>query len=218
MTPSAEDLSTWRLSPPPANFGRAVFDLRHHKRTGTALASTPGMIVLETARLVLRHLVLDDEDAAFIHALVNDPDFLHFIGERGVRTLDDARRYITEGPQASHTRHGFGLCAVVHRELQQPIGICGLLRRNTLPHPDLGFAFLAAHRGQGYGYEAAAAMLIHARDVLGLRSILAITAPDNEVSGRLLEKLGFRFERIVGLDASGGESRLYALVVDDGVG
>jgi RimJ/RimL family protein N-acetyltransferase len=144
---------------------------------------------LTTPRLVIRPLVLDD--APFIVTLLNDPDFIRFIGDRKVRTIDDARRYLTAGPLASYADHGFGLCAVTLVASGAPIGICGLLQRAVLPGPDLGFAFLAHHRGEGYAFEAAAAVHADARTRLGIDPLFAIVNPDNTPSVRLLEKLGF---------------------------
>jgi RimJ/RimL family protein N-acetyltransferase len=149
--------------------------------------------VIETPRLALRQL--DAGDAAFMCALLNDAAFLRHIGDRGVRTPDDAARYIEAGPVASYGRFGFGLYLVALKETGEPIGICGPLRRDTLPDADLGFALLPAFRSCGYAREAAEAVIVHAREALGLPRLLAITSPDNETSVALLLKLGFRFER-----------------------
>lgn len=157
------------------------------------------MDIIETERLRIRWLY--DGDAAFILELVNDPDWLRNIGDKGVRDLDDARRYIAEGPVAMYERHGFGLNAVVLKATGEPIGICGILKRDTLDCPDIGFAFLPAHRGRGYAHEAAAAVMGHARSVLGLGRIAAVVSPGNDDSVRLLEKLGLRFSH--GLDDDG---------------
>lgn len=151
------------------------------------------MIVIETARLRLRTFTPDD--AAFVHALVNDPDWLRFIGDRGVRTLDDARRYIENGPVAMMAREGFGLWVVERRADGTPIGMCGLIRRDGLNDVDIGFAFLAPFRGQGFAKEAAEGTLRHAHDVLGMSRLIALTSPDNVRSIALLTALGFAFER-----------------------
>ncbi|HTL67567.1 MAG TPA: GNAT family N-acetyltransferase [Lacunisphaera sp.] len=155
------------------------------------------MVVLQTRRLTLRELTLGD--APFILELLNDPTWLRFIGDRGVRDLDSARAYITGGPAASYAQHGFGLWLVERRQDGVPIGICGLLKRDTLPDVDIGFAFLERYQGQGYGSEAAVATMAHARDVLGLKKIVAVTVPGNTGSIRILEKLGLRYERMVEL-------------------
>jgi RimJ/RimL family protein N-acetyltransferase len=156
------------------------------------------MPVLKTQRLSLRQLRPDD--AAFIHALVNDPDWLRFIGDRGVRTVTDAATYLERGPIAMYARLGFGLW-MVERKGGGALGICGLIKRATLEDVDLGFAFMPAFRGQGYAFEAALATRDYGVEVLGLDRIVAITAPENAPSARLLERLGFTFERIVGPDA-----------------
>ncbi len=152
------------------------------------------MPVLETERLVLRRLTRDD--AGFILELLNDPSFLKYIGDKGVRTHAHACRYIETGPVASYERHGFGLYRVELKESGEPVGMCGLLKRDYLPDVDIGFALLPRHRSKGYAFESASAVLAHARDTLGLRTVLAITSPDNVASITLLEGLGFLFERM----------------------
>ena len=118
-------------------------------------------------------------DAPFILELVNDPDFLRHIGDRGVRTLDDAVAYIANGPLASYARHGFGLYRVSLADTAVPIGIAGILRRESLDDPDIGFAFLPAYRRQGFALEAARAVMDHAQRDLGLGRVVAIVSPDN---------------------------------------
>ena len=121
------------------------------------------MTTIETGRLVLREMNADD--AAFVHQLLNEPSFIRYIGDRGVRTLDDARRYIAEGPVAGFERHGYGLMCVLRKEDGIQIGMCGVLRRDSLPDPDLGFSFLPAYWSQGYALESAQAVMRHARSV-----------------------------------------------------
>ena len=166
------------------------------------------MIVAETERLRLR--LLDETDAAFILELVNEPSWLRFIGDKGVRNLDDARRYLRDGPMAMYAKQGFGLYRVEAKESGQAIGMCGLIKRDSLDDVDIGFAFLPAHWGRGYAREAAAATLAHGQRDLGLRRIVAITSLDNERSIALLEGLGFAFERTI-LSDRGDEVKLFAL-------
>lgn len=154
-------------------------------------------LILETDRLRLRRLA--PADASFIFELVNDPSFIQNIGDRNVRSEEDAVRYIQNGPMASYERHGFGLYCVELKESAVPIGICGPLKRDTLEHPDIGFAFLPQFRGQGYAIESAAAVMKYSREVLGLEEIAAITTPTNEPSIKLLEKLGFKFQQVKSL-------------------
>ncbi len=153
------------------------------------------MKVLETDRLLLRRMSTDD--AAFVLELVNDPDWVRFIGDRGVRDLDDACEYIRAGPLENYERLGFGLFAVERKADDGPIGMCGLLKREWLEDVDLGFAFLRAFRRHGYAREAALGTIAYARGILGLARIAAITSLENEPSQNLLWQLGFRFERIV---------------------
>jgi len=166
------------------------------------------VIIRETERLLLRRMV--PTDAAFIRELVNEPGWLQFIGDRGVRTIEDARRYIETGPLAMYERFGFGLYLVALRPGDVPIGICGLLKRDTLSEVDIGFALLRRFSGRGYACEAAEAVVAHAREELGLRHLVAIAAPENHRSLRLLEKLGLRFERMVRVSPERPESVLYA--------
>lgn len=166
------------------------------------------MQIVVTERLILRTLAL--EDAAFILELVNDPDWLRYIGDRGVHNLDDARGYIQKGPMDLHARYGFSLYRVELKSDGTPIGLCGIIKRDTLPEVDLGFAFLARHRGRGYAREAAEAALAHARTALGLRRILAIVSPGNTRSIALLEKLGFSYEKNLLLAGGTDEVRLFA--------
>jgi RimJ/RimL family protein N-acetyltransferase len=166
------------------------------------------LLVLETERLTLRPIGMSD--AGFILNLLNEPSFLRHIGDKGVRTEDDARRYIQDGPRASYERFGFGLLLVERKDGGEPIGICGLLKREWLEDVDLGFALPPRFWGEGYAFEAASAVLTHARERLGLRRIVAITSLDNEPSIRLLAKLAFRFERVARFTPDGPELRLFA--------
>ncbi len=167
------------------------------------------MKVLETDRLMLRWL--STEDAAFILGLLNEPSWLQFIGDKGVRTLEDARNYILTGPGAMYARLGFGLYLVELKEGGAPIGMCGLIKRDFLDDVDVGYAFLPAYWGQGYAYEAASAVTAYGAEVLGLKRIVAITTLDNHRSARLLEKLGLRFERMVKFPGEDQEIRLFAV-------
>ena len=166
------------------------------------------MQIVVTERLILRQLVL--EDAAFILELVNDPDWLKYIGDRGVHNLEDACGYIRKGPMDMYARYGFGLWLVELKGEGTPIGLCGLIKRDALPEVDLGFAFLKRHRGRGYAREAAAATLAHAETAHGLKRVLAITSPGNVPSIALLEKLGFGYERNLLLAGGTDEVRLFA--------
>jgi [ribosomal protein S5]-alanine N-acetyltransferase len=166
------------------------------------------MIVCETPRLRLRRLRC--EDAAFILELLNDPDFLHNIGDRQVRSVADAERYILTGPVASYERWGFGLYLLEIRSTGESAGICGLLRRDGLTDPDIGFALLPRFRGAGYAREAAGAALRYGREVLGLARIVAIASPDNRSSMHVLERLGLKFERMIQLPGLTAQTALYS--------
>jgi len=163
---------------------------------------------LHTERLAIRPFC--EDDAAFILELVNDADWLRFIGDKNVATLDDARRYLREGPLAMYQRHRLGLCCVERRSDGAAIGMCGLIRRDTLDDVDLGFAFLPAARGEGYAREAAAATLAHGFGTLRLPRIVAITDIDNTASAQVLEAVGLRFERLLPASADDKLLRLFA--------
>jgi RimJ/RimL family protein N-acetyltransferase len=165
------------------------------------------MNVLETERLILRHLTVDD--AEFILELLNEPGFIQNIGDRGVRNIDDARRYIAEGPAASYERNGFGLYCVALKDSGVPIGMCGLIKRDGLDDVDIGYSFLERFWSKGYAYESASAVMDYGHHVLGIKRIVAITAPDNPGSIRVLEKLGLRYEKMVTLPGIEGESGLF---------
>lgn len=167
---------------------------------------------LRSERLRLDPFTLDD--AAFALALLNEPSFLRFIGDKGVRTLDDARDYLADGPLASYSRHGHGLLRVALAPDGPTVGMCGLLRRDSCPDPDLGFAFLPAYWGRGYALEAAQTVLAHGRDALQLVRVVAFTAPDNERSAHLLEELGMRFEQLTRLE-DGSECRRFGIELHD---
>jgi ribosomal-protein-alanine N-acetyltransferase len=152
-------------------------------------------VVLTTARLRLRQFT--GHDAAFLVALLNDPDFLRYIGDRGVRSETDALGYLAAGPLASYAQHGFGLWCCERLDTGQPIGMCGVLRRETLPHPDVGYAMLPEARGHGYAREAVLGVLNFARDILCLTHVVAIVSPANERSLHLLDTLGYEREEMV---------------------
>lgn len=164
---------------------------------------------LTTSRLALREFV--EADAPFIVDLLNQPSFLRFIGDKKVRTVEDARKYIQTGPLETYKRYGFGLYLVQLKDTNKPIGMCGLVKRDTLHDPDLGFAFLPEAWGKGYAFEAASAVLEHTRDALKLSHILAITNPDNDPSIKLLSRLGFQFECLKRLSNDADWVKLFSL-------
>ncbi|QKZ12389.1 GNAT family N-acetyltransferase [Spirosoma sp. KUDC1026] len=165
------------------------------------------MTILQTDRLLLREFTPDD--ASFMLELLTSPPWLRFIGDRGVRTIDDARQYIQNGPMKSYTDFGFGGYLVQLKAGHQPIGLCGLFRRETLPDIDLGFAFIPGYEGKGYGYEVASALLNYAQNQLHLARITAFCDPANQASIRLIEKLGLRFEKPI--QFNGKVSSMYSV-------
>ena len=163
---------------------------------------------LETQRLGLREFTRDD--AAFIVELLNTPAWLQFIGDRNVKTKEQAITYLENGPIKSYKENGFGLWKVELKENKTPIGMCGILKRENLEDPDIGFAFLPQYFGKGYGFEVASATLSYGREKLGIEKILAITIPGNEKSIRLLEKIGLSFKENISATAEGEQLLLYS--------
>ena len=164
--------------------------------------------ILSSARLQLREI--EDSDAAFLLQLLNTRDFINNIGDRGVRTLDESRHYIESNIRASYRQHGIGLWVVEDRNSLAVLGLCGLLKRDTLQHPDVGYAFLPGAFGCGFATEAAAACLQYGRAVLGLPSICAIVSAHNKASIRVLEKIGLRYQREIPETAPGQTLQLFA--------
>ena len=167
--------------------------------------------MLETDRLLIDEFTVDD--APFMLALLNMPAWLEFIGDRGVRTLENAHQYILNNPISSYRQYGFGPYAVRLKSNNAPIGMCGLHRRAFLPDIDIGFAFLPDYAGLGYGYESASALIEYGRDVLGFTRITGITKPTNANSIRLLEKLGLRFEKNIHFGTNTDESLLFGMTL-----
>ena len=169
--------------------------------------SGENLFILQTQRLTLRKL--EEADAPFILRLLNEPSFLKFIGDKSVRTLENARQYILNGPVASYQEHGFGLYLVMLNSTGESIGMCGLLKRETLPAVDIGFAFVPEFWNQGYAIESASAVMSYAKDVLKIPRIVAITDKDNDASGRLLEKIGLHFDRYIEMPGDRKETKLF---------
>ena len=165
--------------------------------------------VLETDRLILRHL--SDDDAEFMLELLNDPSFIRNIGDRKIRSLDGAKVYIQNGPVASYAKNGFGLYLVQLKETGESIGMSGLIRRDQLDDVDIGYAFLPKFWSKGYASESAQAIKQYAQDVIGLIRMVAITDPTNTGSIRVLEKLGMKFEKMVRLAADDIELKLFSI-------
>ena len=167
------------------------------------------MMILETERLRLR--TVEHNDAAFYLALVNTPGFLAFIGDRGIRTIEAAEKAIADGPVAMQAALGHSIWLVESKQDGQALGMSGLIKRDTLDHVDIGYAFLPEHWGKGYAYEAGAAVLDHARNAIGLARLLAIVSPGNAASIALLEKLGLAFEKVVHLTPDDPGTNLYQI-------
>lgn len=154
--------------------------------------------VLETERLVLRRISVDD--AEFVLDLLNQPSFVKYVGDRNVTTIEEAREYILSRLVVSYEKFGYGLYLVELKQNKAPIGICGLVKRDTLPDADIGFALLPDYCSQGFAFESAQAVVDYAKEVLKLKRLLAITTKNNENSEKLLNKIGLKFERLIRVD------------------
>lgn len=167
------------------------------------------MQILETQRLILRKLTLDD--AAFILELLNTPTWLQFIGDRNVHSIEDAENYLRNGSLKSYQEHGFGFYAVIEKSSNKTIGICGLIKRDNLEDIDIGFAFLPNLLSTGFGFEAALATLDYALNMLKIKRIIAIVNPDNEKSIGLIKKIGLKFERMIKFGDENKELMLFGI-------
>jgi RimJ/RimL family protein N-acetyltransferase len=147
--------------------------------------------ILETERLILRQFTTGD--AKFIVELVNSPGWIEFIGDRNIKTEGQANEYLQNGPLKSYELNGFGLSLVELKNERTPVGMCGIIKRDNLENPDIGFAFLPEFTGKGLAFEIANATMTYARDKLKLPVIYAITVPGNKASIKLLKKLGMKF-------------------------
>ena len=163
--------------------------------------------LFQSARTGLRELV--PSDAPFIRALLNEPAFLRFIGDRAVRTTEEAEVFTETRYRQSYRDHGYGLWLVERLDDGASMGICGFVRREVLPHVDLGFAFLPAYEGQGYAFESASATLAYGAATLGLTRVLAIVQPDNVRCIRLLGRLGFVDAGVVTMPGDAQPVRLF---------
>ena len=166
-------------------------------------------IVIETERLILRKFTLDD--ASFMLELLNTPAWLRFIGDRNVRTLEEAEQYLLDGNIRSYQEYGFGFYVVVVKETNQFIGTCGIKKREGLDDIDIGFGFLPQFMGKGYGYEAASATLNYALNDLKIKRIVAIVDPENTASISLIKKIGLVFEKMVQLSPKDIELMLFGI-------
>ncbi len=167
-----------------------------------------GMIA-ETEHLALRQLTL--EDAPFVIELLNQPSFLKYIGDKEVRNVADAHRYLRTGPLASYEKNGYGLFWVGEKATGKPVGICGLIKRESLEDADIGFAFLPEHCRKGYASESGRAVLEHSKRVMGLQRVVAIVQPENQASIGVLEKLGFRYEKMIDVEEKPRTLQLFGI-------
>jgi len=169
--------------------------------------------ILETERLILREFDLDD--AAFIVELLNTPGWIKFIGNKNVNSPEEAKAYLQNGPMKSYELNGFGLSMVELKYVGVPIGMCGLIKRDTLDDIDIGFAILPEFAGTGYGHEIASATLDYAKSELGLKRVIGITGRENKISIRLLEKIGLEYERMTSLPKDKNEILLFGINFED---
>ncbi|SCK21424.1 GNAT family N-acetyltransferase [Vogesella sp. LIG4] len=165
------------------------------------------MLPIRTARLILREFTLQDTDVVL--GVLTDPDFIRYVADRGIRSQEQAIAYLHDGPLASYARYGHGLWCVARQEDGVALGMCGLIRRDNMPHVDLGYALLPHARGSGYAREAAEACLVYGREELQLSPIVAYIHPDNRASAAVLEAVGMRFQGMVVFPGVSGDTALY---------
>ena len=164
-------------------------------------------MILASERLTLEEFTTND--ASFFYNLVNDPDWIKYIGDRNVKTIADAEEYLTTKIIPSYQQFGFGFYIVRLKESKIPVGLCGLIKRDWLDHVDIGYAFLAQYRGNGYAIEAGIATKHYAKEQLGIHQLAAITDIHNQRSGNLLEKLGFEYNRLISYPGEDNKCKLY---------
>lgn len=167
------------------------------------------MILAETERLILQQFTLSD--APFILKLLNSPSWIKYIGDRKVKTIEDAEKYLLNGPIKNYTIIRFGLCLVKTKKENASIGMCGLIKRDTLKDIDIGFAFLPEYEGKGYGFESAATVMSNAKNILKLDRVVGITVEYNHHSIKLLEKLGMTLEGNIYMEGDDEELLLFGI-------
>ena len=167
------------------------------------------IFALETARLQMRWLTFDDADLML--AIWNDPAFIRHVGDRGIRTIEQAHDEMAKGAMQLYEKYGYGPYRVALKDGDTAIGICGLFRRDNLDEPDIGYGVLPEYCGKGYAYEASCAVVDYARADLGLARLVAIISPDNAASIGLIEKLGLRFENMHKLHEEDDEVCIYGM-------
>ena len=169
------------------------------------------MKIVETERLIIQELT--SEDAEFTLDLLNQPSFIKYIGDRNVRTLEEAENFLETRYCQSYRDNGYGLYLVKLKSNNSKLGICGFVKRENFQYADIGFAFLPQFEKQGYAVESASAMMKYGEEILGFKEVLAITTQDNESSGRLLEKIGFNFDELIKMP-NGEVLKLFSWKID----
>tara|TARA_R110002072_G_scaffold261258_1_gene419918 strand:+ start:73529 stop:74029 length:501 start_codon:yes stop_codon:yes gene_type:complete len=165
-------------------------------------------MIIETERLILREMTLDD--AAFLYKLMNSENWLKYIGDRGINSVEAARAYMLKSYLGSYQMNGFGAYMMVRKTDGELIGNCGLYKREKLKHPDIGFAMLPEFYKMGYGYEAAMGVLKYAKENLNIDTVLAITDKENRSSIGLLNKIGLNQKDVIKLDKAGPDLLLFS--------
>ncbi|CAV26369.1 GNAT family N-acetyltransferase [Vibrio atlanticus] len=152
------------------------------------------MQAVETARLRLR--MITPQDAAFIQRLYSSEDFLRYVGDKEITDAGKAVEYIENNILKMHQEKDVCLLVVEIKDSSTPIGVCGLIKRDTLESHDIGYGFVPEVYGQGFGLEAAQVIIEQAKHNADIDHLVAITTSDNIRSIALLTKLGFVFERV----------------------
>lgn len=167
------------------------------------------MKIVETDRLILQEFSTNDAD--FVLQLLNEPAFHQYIGDKGVRTVDDAISYLYNGPIGSYKKYGYGLWLAKIKKNNTSAGMCGLKNRDVLEIPDLGYAFLKRYWSKGYATEAALGVINYAKVHLQLPRLVAITHPENKGSEKVLQKIGFQYKKVIHLESFKGKNKLFEI-------
>jgi ribosomal-protein-alanine N-acetyltransferase len=162
-------------------------------------------MILETERLALSWV--QTADAPFILKLLNEPSFIQNIRDEGIQTLEEAKAHIKVKHTDSYQKNGFGMYLVTLKSSGEHLGLCGIVKRDALDYPDIGYAFLAEHSGKGYASESATAVLKYGTHILGIKRIVGITSLDNKASIKILEKAGLVFNKMISTED--GETMLF---------
>lgn len=158
------------------------------------------MMKLESKRLLIRDTFVSD--APFYFELFNDPDWIKFISDKNLKSVEETEVYLKDILFKNSKTGGLGFFTVILKETGEPIGTSTALQREKLDYIDIGYGFLPKGRGKGYAIEATKLIIQYVREKFNQKKVYAFTVPENEKSQNLLKKLNFKY---VGLQPIFGE-------------